>query len=81
MRNNIYVRNNKLIHPFLFIYYILIPTLHKKTITKLPTIIFATRFFHDFTPSKKSYPLLNKRVLFFTLLTKHTFVVNTTLYI
>ena len=45
MRNNIYVRNNKLIHPFLFIYYILIPTLQKKTIFKLPTIIFATRFF------------------------------------
>lgn len=47
MRNNIGVRNNKLIHPFLFIYYILIPTLHKKTIFKLPTIIFATMFFHD----------------------------------
>lgn len=45
MRNNIGVRNNKLIHPFLFIYYILIPTLQKKTISKLPTIIFATRFF------------------------------------
>ena len=46
MRNNIYVRNNKLIHPFLFIYYyILIPTLQKKTIFKLPTIIFATMFF------------------------------------
>lgn len=46
MRNNIGVRNNKLIHPFLFIYYyILIPTLQKKTISKLPTIIFATMFF------------------------------------
>lgn len=56
MRNNIDVRNNKLIHPFLFIYYLLIPTLHKKTIFKLPTI-FATRFFFMITPSKKSYPL------------------------
>lgn len=43
MRNNIGVRKNKLIHPFLFIYYIF-PTLQKKTIFKLP-IIFATRFF------------------------------------
>lgn len=48
MRNNIYVRNNKLIHPFLFIYYyILIPIPYNvKTIFKLP-IIFATMFFHD----------------------------------
>ena len=54
MRNNIDVRNNKLIHPFLFIYYyILIPTLHKKIIFKLPTI-FATRFFHDSSFLKKA---------------------------
>nr|DAK42983.1 MAG TPA: hypothetical protein [Caudoviricetes sp.] len=46
MRNNIDVRNNKLIHPFLSFHllYINSKTLHKKTIFKLP-IIFATRFF------------------------------------
>lgn len=48
MRNNIDVRNNKLIHPFLFIYYyILIP----KPYTRKPYLSFLLflqqDFFHD----------------------------------